>query len=375
MDAVKANQLYLLGEYDKARVLYDQLSQKLGIGLFDANIRLCKKYKSLDLRLTDDLATQLKFKKDNFGNILVHEDPEVQKKNYMRVSSARPLCKPITGLLIKRLGRFSNALMQISNAVFIAKKIGLKSIYISDCDRSKIMFPSSEKIFLNDADIVIETHTPYRYNKTLLEGAFFYTNRNDYFHNDSNRYSDIQSFKHGLGLYYDNKISTYDLVIYVRSGDIFSQNNYIHPGYGQPPLSYYIKIIKNIRPNKIQIVFENRFNPVIDELEGFIKDNSIPYAVQSGSIREDINALLSARSIISGNGTFLPGIISLSENIETVYSFQKPFSFWGRKGVNNIIVRDAVGDYKNAILSGNWQNSPEQRQLMIQYPESSLKII
>ena len=57
-----------------------------------------------------------------------------------------------------------------------------------------------------------------------------------------------------------------DLHIFIRSGDVFSQNPILLDNYLQPPLCFYTNIINNFKCENIHIVSENKNNPVIDEL-------------------------------------------------------------------------------------------------------------
>lgn len=66
-----------------------------------------------------------------------------------------------------------------------------------------------------------------------------------------------------------NKLPENDIVIHIRSGDIFSSNP--HPGYIPPPLSYYTKEIDKCKYKKIHIICEDTKNPVVNELRKLYK--------------------------------------------------------------------------------------------------------
>lgn len=61
-----------------------------------------------------------------------------------------------------------------------------------------------------------------------------------------------------------NKLSDNDIVIHIRSGDIFSHNP--PPDYIPPPLSFYTKQINKYKYEKIHIICEDTNNPVVNEL-------------------------------------------------------------------------------------------------------------
>ena len=52
-----------------------------------------------------------------------------------------------------------------------------------------------------------------------------------------------------------------DLIIYIRSGDIFIKP---HRKYSQPPLCFYEKILKYNKFNRIFIISKDKNNPLID---------------------------------------------------------------------------------------------------------------
>ena len=169
------------------------------------------------------------------------------------------------------------------------------------------------------------------------------------------------------------------LTIHIRSGDIFKGK--VHPGYGQPPLCYYTESIDHFKPDLVELVYENDLNPTIPALINHLESKSIKFNIfSSGNLRDDINVLLRAKALVVGMGTFARGILTLSENVETFYSFQKGFteSFMSSESIKlnseGIIIFDKNGLYKTKILSGNWSNSLEQRKLMLQYDKENLSI-
>ncbi|MCJ2048975.1 discoidin domain-containing protein [Methylobacterium sp. J-070] len=164
------------------------------------------------------------------------------------------------------------------------------------------------------------------------------------------------------------------LLIHIRSGDIFS--TWVAPHYPQPPLAFYKMVIRRLldekRISSIKMVFENRLNPVIAELEAHILELGIPLTTQSGTLADDVAALVNGRYLVFGLGTFGPGVCHLSDHVEQVFFFASgwPQHFRGIPTIGKITeVLDVAGDYTKV---GEWDNSPARRQLMIDYPVEKL---
>ena len=110
-----------------------------------------------------------------------------------------------------------------------------------------------------------------------------------------------------------NKLSENDLVVHIRSGDIFQAVP--HHLYVPPPLSYYIKEINKRKYEKIYIVCEDTVNPVVNELLKLYK-NAV---YKKNSLEDDIKIILGATNIIFSIGTFIPSLMLVSNNIKYIY--------------------------------------------------------
>jgi hypothetical protein len=122
----------------------------------------------------------------------------------------------------------------------------------------------------------------------------------------------------------------------------------------------------------VKLVFENRLNPVIDPLESFLLGSNVPFKMQSGSVAEDIQALVNGRYIMFGLGTFGPAICHLSDCVKWVFFFSpgSPPGFASIPTVERALeVTDGAGGY---IKPGEWRNEPEQRELMVNYAAENL---
>jgi|GEM_PF-2924411 len=275
-------------------------------------------------------------------------------------------------VVVKNLGRFGNAIIQLCNAISIAQKINAKNVKILDLEGMDKLFLKN-KVFVCKG-IRVSISNCFDTSENVLLGNFFYSNLQKNITNS--KLSGVEEVASELSnfLIFDQTESfePTTLVIHIRSGDIFSGKN-VHPGYGQPPLSYYTLLLKKENPDNVVIVFEDNENPVIDELIYYCKKRSINVSSVSSSLRKDVEVLLKAKCLVAGFGTFVPIIASLSRHLEKVYFFdRKDYSFYDFKGIDLLVVKDKDGDYRRQVLSNNWVNSEEQRELMVNYNESSL---
>ena len=110
-----------------------------------------------------------------------------------------------------------------------------------------------------------------------------------------------------------NKLHENDIVIHIRSGDIFSSRP--HPNYVPPPLSYYIKEIDKCKYENIHIICEDTKNPVVNELLKLYK-NAV---YEKNTLENDIRIILGAANIIFSVGSFIPSLMLLSNNIKSFY--------------------------------------------------------
>ena len=166
----------------------------------------------------------------------------------------------------------------------------------------------------------------------------------------------------------ESVIDKNDIVLHIRGGDVFNGNP--HPGYAQPPLSYYINILDNNNFNKIIIVSEDTKNPVLNEL--LKKYPNIIYKKQT--LEEDIKIIMGTSKIVNSFGSFIPYLLLFSNNIKHLYqtSYQLinidqrldiPYEKYNISNFN-IHVTDLT-DYKLKITP--WKNTQNQKDIMLTY--------
>lgn len=160
------------------------------------------------------------------------------------------------------------------------------------------------------------------------------------------------------------------LVIHIRGGDAFTANP--NSRYGQPPLAYYVLIVDSQTWSEVTVVSEDRSNPVIVPLLHYLAEKEILHTFQSSSLAEDLYLLLRAQSLVAGRGSFIPAIVGLSRNVQTVYHFgEEPML---RRDLSLWHVIDVTGDYMRALCSSNWRADASQINMMLSYPIEHLRL-
>lgn len=336
-----------------------------------------RKLSSENLLSTGAFAQKWGLELDEFGRILEHNRPPTQDHSYMSVAlpeadNSNPHSIEPSALYIRRLGRFSNALIQIAQAIEIALRVGARVIYLPPDHRTFDLFESRVDMLIEDTDIRLRVERPPS-TIVRLEGEFFYSHRHSsLFPTPPQRARWIRALREHTGLMMRNRSpwGHDELVIHIRAGDIFSSKP--HGSYAQPPLSFYNEAIRHFKPRVVHLVYENNLNPVIRPLKKSLVLEHIEVQEHSGALREDISVILNAQALVAGSGTFVPGILALSEHVKTVYTFEKALTSVRLPHIKNWIKHDELGLYKRLMLQNNWKNKGWQRWLMTAYPNRFL---
>ena len=152
-------------------------------------------------------------------------------------------------------GRLGNNIIQLSNIIDIA---------IAYKHNIKI---NVKKLHFFDLSVIEKCFNEYNNNEIITDKYnFFYNSRmpfsKDIFKQNIEERNKI--LQKAFLISTINKLPENDIVIHIRSGDIFSSNP--HPNYVPPPLSYYTKEIDKYKYEKIHIICEDTINPVVNEL-------------------------------------------------------------------------------------------------------------
>lgn len=151
-----------------------------------------------------------------------------------------------------------------------------------------------------------------------------------------------------------------DLLIHIRSGDLFTNKN-PHPGYVVPPLSFYVDIINNNKFDKIYLIAEDTINPCINNLLELFPN--IIFNLQP--LEKDILLILSAKNIVISIGTFVTSLLLFSENIKTVYKPSYFFNSLRDYNFNVKVITTNLYEYKKLLTP--WINSKEQHDIILSY--------
>ena len=224
-------------------------------------------------------------------------------------------------------GRFGNNILQILNALIYALDNNYNKIILPDdntytvfnnnysfCHKEKL---TNDKLLFIKYEIIINDLITDEY---LLEDIFFdYGLKNliDYTNHDiTTLFNTYIKPCLNTAIITDNNYNSQDnnLIIHIRSGDIFCSILEIEKEYVQPPLYYYKTIMNRENTQKCLLVTENLLNPVAE----YLVANQICYW-NSNDLIKDINHLVNAKILCLGYGTFGIIILLLNNKVERVY--------------------------------------------------------
>jgi len=253
-------------------------------------------------------------------------------------------------------GRLGNNITQLVNAILFANYNNIE----------KIFFP--KHFYFKDNFINLEKYkskNSYVTNNKIYKSDFFsrdeickqYNLSKEIFINDKINIREIIKDIFNLKIINLN-FTDNDLVIHIRSGDVYSK--YPHSGWIQPPLSFYKTIINEKKWDKIILICEDDKSPIIKPLINEYRN----IIFKINSLNEDINIIIQAKNICFGMGSFIPSLLLLNDNINTIYY---P-SYCHRYLLDLLYCKNKkVYELENYINKGEWKNTEEQRNIMLTY--------
>jgi hypothetical protein len=250
-------------------------------------------------------------------------------------------------------GRLGNNIIQLKNAIQIALFYNYNNVIVPKHDfLSETIIKLNEKKIINNTenynDLEPISDVFFSCNHLKIDKILFQQNKEE----TRNIIKKIFTIKSSFG-----NLDSSDLVIHIRSGDIFNDNP--HPGYICPPLSYYINIIKNNNFLNIFLLTEDLKNPTITKLIEFYPN----IIFRQQSLNEDIDIILSCKNIVLSVGSFVPSILFLSDNIKNIFMPSGGFLLYSSSDIN--VVTIDINNYLSLMTP--WKNSIEQRDLMLMY--------
>ncbi len=321
--------------------------------------------------------------------------PEGRNAPFKLVKNSQYSDIKIAGLKINSSRRFGNFLIQCVNAIQMVERTGLEYIQLGH-----------HELFDLRSVKTISGITFIPYNQELppvgifMSGEFFYSGQMAPVLPPTLRYGfeeevDVHricktyinsGLLTGLLTSADQKYND-ELTIHLRAGDIFNCDDAVTSGYRQPPLSFYILVVERMRAAKridrVRLVFEDRGNPCIQALEEWLHANQILYRSQCASLQKDLSALVDAKHLVFGHGTFGYAACRLSNHIETVHFFapQLGGSYEEIPCIEEVYVISDAGKYIKAYeydkpfgIEDSFRRTPEMYQKMLTYPIDSLSI-
>ncbi len=302
-----------------------------------------------------------------------HPFPGTNGKLFRRVGTSRDQTLPRPpSLLISGLGRFGNGIQQLLHAVSFARSFGASDV---------MFFPNAttgkRPVQLDIGVSLRPVSAPFRRRNRQPKLIW----RSDFFMSGMSHHSfDVDaslSIRPGLQKLYHPLIDNQapddgKLTIHLRSGDVFGRSP--HADYGQPPFAFYKLVIDSADWESILIVTEDDAHPCRDAIVTYSVSKGIVVEITGRTVAEATRAISGSRHLIASRGTFVPALIFLSEINKTVHEFDSeidripspiPHSY--------CLIRDKSGSYRNEILSRNWSNSTNQREMMLEYPEEFLE--
>jgi hypothetical protein len=267
-------------------------------------------------------------------------------------------------LQISKFTQLGNSLVQLCNAI----NVGIQT-------QSKVLMPEigtckdSLELLKDIPDLDFTKKD--KCNETLESKFFFHTESFDYLMLNGERREILKNYilPHiKLKSVDSENVNDNTLVIHIRSGDIFG--GWVHNNYIQPPLSFYKKIINEFEYSDILIVTQpDKKNPCIDGLLSWNPNIKL----QCGTLREDISAILKAKNLVIGFGTFGWMLSLISDRIHNLYcplvctdifdtQYQTP-----PFNINRYVFEDY-------IKMGDWKNTESQRKMMMTHPVEKIGV-
>lgn len=161
------------------------------------------------------------------------------------------------------------------------------------------------------------------------------------------------------------------IVIHLRSGDVFWPQP--HSDYGQPPLSFYKKVLAYEDWDDVVLIAEDDTNPCLGPIVDHCRTLGLPLTVQGKDFRDALEEISQSQFLVFSAGTFCSAICWLAPKERTIFRFGNSFSeSFPLRNATYLDVRDSYGEYIAKVMSSNWENSREQRELMLTYSELHL---
>lgn len=244
-------------------------------------------------------------------------------------------------------GRLGNNIVQVTNALHIGLYYNINVIIPKHYFFNTMYIKINDDINMNINNLV---------NLTTENNFFSIPNDNIHRKCIEINYEETLRLLKKIILYPKTKttLNDNDLIIHIRSGDIFKEGP--HKSYISCPYSYYDQILKNNSFENIYLVSENKLNPIIDKL---LKNYpNIIFKIRT--LDEDISMVLESRNVVMDFGCFIPELLKVSNNIRKLYT---SLNIYLNKYIKIEIIKIDLGDYRKIMYP--WCNTKTQREYML----------
>lgn len=118
-----------------------------------------------------------------------------------------------------------------------------------------------------------------------------------------------------------------ELVVHFRGTDMLTRD------WRPPPLAFFVKAAQHSKAKSLVLVTDDPSNSLVVDLLARFATEGFVTRVQSQSLEEDSQTLLSATTLCFGVGTFASSFAGLSKNLRVAYSWSQPdWSTWAHFG-------------------------------------------
>ncbi len=312
---------------------------------------------------------------DRLGVTTIPYDPAPARRFFYvnrRFEICGDLARAASGKLdyfwVPPAGQFGNNLIQMLNAIAVAEKAGIATLYHP--------FPWLPAQVTTDRGLLILRSPPDLANGLAgVRNGFFVSRGAAWQDMKPVDYLDVIQRVIRPNLAWHPVGRGRDVVtVHVRGGDVMIDRN-PNSWHWQPPLAFYTKAITSAleltQRSAVQVVSVDRSNPILDELEEWALNQGLETDVSSGSFSTDAARLLSADYMVASNSSFAHGLALLSTNLRGFWFFRNAFHFRSLvlAGVDVTRGQDLSGTY---IPGGEWRNTIAQRREMVLHPEEDV---
>ena len=286
----------------------------------------------------------------------------IEKEELLKFFSEGTLTKvyKIKTIFLNSHFRFGNQFMLFNKVIFYCEILGCKRIII----KRKFFWYIKNIIYNYKNNMIIKPSSKFiKYPFIIFDSTFIFFKYINIFKPEFKVNLLKKEIIKNLPKLKLN-INKNDLMIYIRSGDIFNKSCSF---YSQPPFCFYQKILLNFNFKTKYIISEDKRNPVINLLL-----NKFPGIVfNKNNLKLDMVYLLNAYNIVITKSTFIICIIQFNHNLEKLYEFDLNFEDQFDKEIrsfnyynNNFNIYRMNSSRKYKIKMKNWKNNKYQINLM-----------